>query len=147
MKRLFEFFRRIAKRAQPSREGLDDRMPPEAKSAPGSVEGSTSEVVREFEVRETSAGRFHLNRFGVKCGGPDRDESFIFIVRDGDDGEVARSLPTTARKLSIAGRGRRDYDANRLHQTDFFKRDAGGHPIPHSAIARRCQWTFRPRKT
>ena len=98
-------------------------------------------MMREFEVRETPTGRFHLTDFGVECGGTSRDESFIFVVRDQHGCEVAHSLPATARQLSIAERGTRDYDANRFHQTDFFKKDAGGVPVPHSAIARRAQWT------
>ncbi|MCY4384586.1 MAG: hypothetical protein OXE44_15725 [Nitrospinae bacterium] len=102
-------------------------------------------MMREFEVRETRNGRFHLSNFGVRCGGTDRNESFIFVVRDRHGNEVARSSPTTARELSIAERGTRDYDANRYHLTDFFKMDAG--PVPHSALARRLQWTFRRRKT
>ena len=127
------------------REALDELIRPEAKNDPGPNAGSTAGVVREFEVRETSTGRFHLVGFGAEYGGTDRDESFIFVVRDRQGCEVARSLPYTARQLSIAERGRRDYDADRFHQSDFFKRDAGGGPIAHSAIARRARWTFRPR--
>ncbi len=123
------------------REVLDELILPEARNDSGSNAGSMAEVAREFEVRETSTGRFHLAGFGAEYGGSDRDESFIFVVRDRHGCEVARSLPCTARQLSIAERGRRDYDANRFHQSDFFKRDAGGGPIPHSAIARRARWT------
>lgn len=145
MKKLFEFFRRIANRAQPSRKAPDELVPqtPQARDESSSVEDSTAEVVRTFEVRETSTGRFHLTGFGVKCGGADRNGSFVFVVRDRDGREVARSLPTTARQLSIAERGRRNYDANRLRQRDFFKRAADGRPVPDSAVARRCRWTFR----
>ena len=39
-------------------------------------------MMREFEVRETRNGWFHLTNFGVECGGTDRNESFIFVVRD-----------------------------------------------------------------
>ena len=104
-------------------------------------------MIREFEVKETRNGRFHLTNFGVKCGGTDRNESFIFVVRDRHGYEVARSLPTTTRQLSIAERGTRDYDANRYHLTDFFKIDVRRGPVPHSALARRLQWTFRRKKT
>lgn len=137
--------RRIANRARPSRKARDELVSParQAKNETSSVEGSNEEVVREFEVMETSTGRFHLAGFGVDCGGTDRNESFVFVVRDGYGREVARSLPTTARQLLIAERGRRDYDANRFRQTDFFKRATGGRPVPDSAIAGRCRWTFR----
>ena len=104
-------------------------------------------MVREFEVREAQSGRFHLRGFGVRCGGTDRNESFIFVVRDQHGCKVARSLPTTARQLSIAERGTQDYDTNNYHLTDFFKMDASGDPVPHSALARRLKWTFRRRKT
>lgn len=100
-------------------------------------------MVREFEVRETQNGRFHLSGFGVGCGGADRNESFIFVVRDRHGCEVARSLPTTARQLSITERGTQDYDADNYHLTDFFSRG----PVPHAALARRLQWTFPRRKT
>lgn len=145
MKKLFEFFRRIANRAQPSPKAPDELAPqaPPARNESSSVEGSIAEVVREFEVVETSTGRFHLAGFGVNCGGTDRNESFVFVVRDRYGREMARSLPATARQLLIAERGRREYDANRFHQTDFFKRAADGRPVPDSAVARRCRWTFR----
>ena len=98
MKKLFEFFRRIANRAQPSSK-TPDELAPHARNEGSSVEASTAEVVREFEVVETLTGRFHLAGFGVNCGGTDRNESFVFVVRDRYGREVARCFPTTARQL------------------------------------------------
>ena len=96
---------------------------------------------REFEIRENPAGRFHLTRFGVNYGGTDRNERFVIVVRDRHGNEIARSLPTTARQLSIAERGRQDYDANCFHQTDFFAWDDDAQrAVPRSAIARRARW-------
>lgn len=130
-----------------ARKASDEPMLPAARKDSDSDVGSTTEIVRVFEVKETSAGRFHLSGFGVKCGGTDRNDSFVFVVRDRYGREVARSLKVTCRQLLIAERSRGDYDANRFSRTDFFKRDAGGRPIPYATIARRCRWTFRRRKT
>ena len=100
-------------------------------------------TMRSFDIRENAAGRFHLERFGVRCGGIDRDEVFFFVVRRSDGEEIARSSPTTARDLGIAERGRKDYDLDLFHRTDFFVARGALPPIPGSAIARRATWEYR----
>jgi hypothetical protein len=97
----------------------------------------------EFPIRETENKRFHLNEFGRAVGGKERDKQFVFVVKDRRTNEIARSEPVTAAELRIAERGRGDYDNNKFHQKDFFKRDdETGTPQPHSAIARRVPWAW-----
>ncbi len=99
--------------------------------------------MREFTIRENARGRFHLEGFGASCGGDDRDEPFFFVVRARNGREIARSSTTTARALGIAEHGRKDYDVDVFHQTDFFIARAGSGPTPGSAIARRVTWQYR----
>lgn len=68
MKKLLEFFRRITNRAQPSRKAPYE-LAPEAKNESSSIEGSTAKIVREFEVGETSTGRFHFAGVGGQVRG------------------------------------------------------------------------------
>ena len=94
---------------------------------------------REFVVKETSSGRFHLAGFGVTCGGMDRATPFVLVVQDQRGREIGRSHPTTAQELGIAERGRGDYDLDKFHRTDFLK-VVGGRLVP-SAQARRAAWS------
>ncbi|NOJ90185.1 hypothetical protein HNV26_31965 [Myxococcus xanthus] len=139
---LIKFWWRAEPPVPPSSGGT--RISPSiAQSATGSENALKKRLDNICSIRETGTGRFHLSQMGKTIGGSERDVPFRFQVVDASGGVIAESSEETARGLGIAERGRRDYDADKYHQTDFMKWECGQGLVPFQALARRVRhWAY-----